>query len=256
MTAPVVRATATPHKFTATDTVTITKPSGTVDGDLLVFVLESAEAATDVSTWPYGSWVPGHRTTGSGQCGLIGYKLVASSEPSSWTFTLNGARNGIATVVVIDGSTTANTLSGTEAGQQTVSGTSHATPNITTDVADCLLLTNYGSDRGGSRTWTQGSDTELMDDEETSLWVSLAIFSAVAATADTYSKTGTSSANCIGDTGIMAIRPVSGTQVSDNQTAYLKGRDTASDNQPAYTKGRDVSRSEEHTSELQSQSNL
>lgn len=219
MAAPTVRGTCTPITFVAAASAIVVDTVGAQNGDILVVFAEFAEAAGDITTYPDANWATDHRTTGGGQAGICGYKLTAASEGVSWTFTFGSgvSRTGIITVVIIDGSTTDNTTSGTGAGQQTASGTSHATPSLTTGENDALVLSHFGADTNTTKTWTGGGTTELMDAEEATANINLAVYSSVQATAGSVSKTGTSSGNQACDTGIIAFSPNAGLGGTVNQ---------------------------------------
>ena len=211
MAAPTVRGTCTPVVFIGvSSSLIIVDTVGAVDGDILVLFWESAEAATAITAYPDGSWVQpsGFPVTGNGASCSMAYKLSAASEGATWTFTLDAStRNGIATVVIVDGSTTDNQLNGTPAGAQDTNGTSHTTPSLTTTVNDCLVLTQFGADSTGSRTWSGGGDAELMDAEESGTWTDQAIYRTTQASSGSVTKTATSSANCIASMGIIAFSP-------------------------------------------------
>ena len=214
MTAPVVRGTCTPVPFVGVSAdIVIVDTVGAVDGDILVLKWESAESATAITGYPDVSWVQpsGFPVSGNGASCSMAYKLIAASEGASWTFTLDAStRNGIATVVIIDGSTTDNQLAGTPAGAQDTNGASHTTPALTTPVNDCLVLTLFGADSTGSRTWSGGGDAELADAQEGGTWTSMAIYSSVQALAGSVTKTATSSGNVIASMGIIAFSPNAG----------------------------------------------
>lgn len=67
---------------------TISKPSTVTDGDLLVFVVFNANNVRTVTGLPSGLTL-GFSDTG-GANGVRIYTKIASSEPSSYTFTFNG----------------------------------------------------------------------------------------------------------------------------------------------------------------------
>lgn len=211
MAAPQVRTTVQNQTFTAATQVVISKPVGVADGDILVVFIMFAEATGDITVYPDANWSTAYRTTGGGQAQVCGYKLIAASEGSTWTFQFGGSRNGIAHLVVIDGDTTNNELTGTPAGQQNATGSSQTTPSLTTGVNDALVLTSFGGDTNATRSWSGGGDVELADGEEGTLFVTLAVYSSEQATAGAVSKTATvTGGNLPTDTGIIAFAPNAG----------------------------------------------
>lgn len=202
----------TPVAFTSATSVTITDTVGVNDGDVLVLVLQSAEAAFTMSSYPDAGWGGEISVSGGGQLGLMARKLTASSEGSSWTFNFGGTQNGIATVIVI--TDTDNQEHGTASMSQSGNGSSHTTPSITPDVDGCTIISLFGSDDGQTMTWSGGSGTLLISQpaEETSTWTSIAAWVEVQATAGAYTNTATSDNNCVSNNGVMAFGPAGGTQ--------------------------------------------
>lgn len=81
----------TTSNWTSNSTLTVDKPSGTVDGDLLVAVI-CYDNAESMSTVPSG-WTDMVNTTGASPVDTYTrfYYKVASSEGSSWDWVLSGA---------------------------------------------------------------------------------------------------------------------------------------------------------------------
>lgn len=131
MAAPVIASTAT------SGSATCNKPTGTVDGDLLVAFASDASVAAISS--PAG-WTEIIETGGM----TVAWK-IAASEGSSYTFT-----NAECVVIHrITGSNTSAPIDVHGNAHAGVANPKHATaPSVTTTVADCLLL--YGADHKGS----------------------------------------------------------------------------------------------------------
>jgi hypothetical protein len=210
MTAPVVRGTCTPVDFVGANSVTIPDTVGAQDGDILVFFIQSPDGTTDVTSWPDVDWINGPRVTGSGKTGEMGYKLEASGEGASWTFGWSGSHTGIATVLVIDGSTADHQLNGTPAILRTSLGTSHSTPSLITTVDECLVIGMFGgeSEALAPTTWSS-TDTELCDEEEPTTFTSLAVYAFMQESAGSISLSATSSTSMRANCGIIAFSPVS-----------------------------------------------
>jgi hypothetical protein len=96
---PVMGTVATPTiSFSAysssaanSSTVTLNKPTGTADGDLLIVFISSLSNTDLVTAEPSSGWV-GDNYIGTGQTHVnyVSYK-VASSEPSNWSWTMTSA---------------------------------------------------------------------------------------------------------------------------------------------------------------------
>lgn len=84
--APEFVASASTQKTATGATLTINKPTGTVEGDLMVAVMAARSATTDVWSGDTG-WTE-VADYGNGKPALrLAYKLAGASEPSAYTFT-------------------------------------------------------------------------------------------------------------------------------------------------------------------------
>ena len=129
--------------------MTISKPVGTADGDLLVAAINLASLAA--ITAPAG-WIQINDTTHSTNAGhVVTYYKIASSEPASWTWTFAsslcdgwvGAYTGINTSEPFDVSSNANNLNGVA---------TIIAPSVTTTYSNDLLIGVFAG--GGTRTGT------------------------------------------------------------------------------------------------------
>jgi hypothetical protein len=113
MAAPVAESVSA-DSDTSSDTLTLNKPSGTVEGDLLVCFLDAIDGS-DISSDTFSStgWtVKGHSDYHPGDYVTDGvlYKVAGASEPSSYDFVFTTTPNGIWGVLVrISGADTAGT---------------------------------------------------------------------------------------------------------------------------------------------------
>ena len=74
----------------SSDTATVNKPSGTVDGDLLVVGL-MLEGGSNTGVTPPSGWTLIRRTDNSTNSGMATYRKVAgASEPANYAFDLSG----------------------------------------------------------------------------------------------------------------------------------------------------------------------
>ncbi len=188
-------------------TITITKPSGTASGDVLIAGI-SFETGTDETsiTVPSG-WTLVRRVNNSNNEGLAVYRKVAGgSEPASYAWTFAQSRSlsgGIMAFTGVDNTTPIDV----ENGQATAQNTTHATPSLTTTQANTVLVTHFAIPQ--SATWTPPTGmTEQYDVPETNRGNSLegdTVAQAVAGA--TGAKTATANASDVGVTHILALRP-------------------------------------------------
>lgn len=155
-------------------TTVISKPSGTVDGDLLVAVLVgSRNGGTNpaMSSAPSG-WTLFHSTTVDSSTGImLSYYKVASSEPTSWTWTWTSSAPDFAGAVVrVNGHAAPGTLAPvTDDGTTADSASATFTGGVTPAATDSLLLfLAFSKDAGNSHsaqaiTTSNPSWTEVLD---------------------------------------------------------------------------------------------
>lgn len=143
-----LRNVTTVDQSTGSANITINKPTGTVDGDVLYALIE-ADGSTTV-TAPTGWTLLDTRSPGSSQQTKV-YRKVASGEGASWTWTTSGG----ATPIIYDGMV----ASWTGVDTTTVTdGSTGGTGNSTTAAAPTLTptQTNDASVVGYS-TWNSSS---------------------------------------------------------------------------------------------------
>lgn len=143
-------------------TLTINKPTGTVQNDVMIASI--AVRPNTATITPPGGWTLVRRMDNANATAnsLAVYRKVAgASEPTnySWTFsTSTGSAGGIQAFAGVDTATPINV----ENGQNTASSLSHATPSVTTTVANTMLVTSHGI--SNADTWTPPTGmTEAFD---------------------------------------------------------------------------------------------
>ncbi len=144
-------------------TITVNKPTGTINGDVM---LASVVVVTNTSTviTPAG-WTlvqNSNQTNGSTSRLYTYYKVAGASEPSSYAWTFSGANNGaVAGIASLTGVDPASPIDAS-ASQTTASSTSHTALSVTTTVAGDMLVTIH--EFSSSRTWTPPAGmTEAVD---------------------------------------------------------------------------------------------
>lgn len=124
----------------------VTKPTGTADGDLLVAIMGSDPDTVSASSldapagWTLRSTSP---TGGAATAGWMKFwTKTAASEPSSWTFTTSSLSDCHITVLAITGANNSSPIDGTPAWTSNTGtlNTSHVFPSITTSQTNSLRI--------------------------------------------------------------------------------------------------------------------
>lgn len=143
--------------------LTVTKPAGTVDGDLIVVV---GYLETDTNTWSaIGSgFTEVKNIDNTGLFDLRCWYKWASGEPASWTWT--PTTNAWRTVVVASysggsGSGTQPDVSSSAQGDAVTPVSNQTAPSVTTTANDDLLVFGYGNFSGTNMTTAQGAATNV-----------------------------------------------------------------------------------------------
>ena len=196
-------------------TITIAKPSGVVDGDLLVAFF-SEDTDTPRITAPAG-WSPmagtGINADGSIVVGtsavLQCFYKVASGEGASWGFTPSTSYTGVSGVVAYSGGDTSTPID-VAAGTSTASGTNHTSASITPSVANTMLVGIWMVDSNAANSWSSADMTERIDQSSgATQYVTLALYDLAYASTAAVSKTATFTATDRAAVLLLAIRPAS-----------------------------------------------
>ena len=194
-------------------TLTITKPAGVVANDVMVASVAVTPSLVGI-TAPSG-WTLVRRTDNAGPTSnslAVYQKAAGSSEPASYAWTVSGATFAVGGVQAFSGVDTANPVD-VENGQTTASSLTHATPNVSTTLANAMVVTSHGF--ASSRTWTPPSGmTESFDrpngaNNATGLSIEGSrVLQALAGASG--AKTATAAGNAdAGNAHILALRPAS-----------------------------------------------
>src|SRR5437879_4318901 len=185
----------------------ISKPSGTVAGDVMIATI-AVRPNTATITAPAG-WTPvlPRVDNSAGTESLAIYRRTADASDSSVTdylWSTSGATFAMGTIQSFSGVDTANPIDVWN-GQATASSTTHATPDVTTTVANTLLVAAHAM-ASGSVYWTPPTGmTEIVDVQvgSTTGGITLEGSNAVQATAGaTGAKTATNGANTTPSSGV------------------------------------------------------
>jgi hypothetical protein len=159
---PTYRAVAAAAEFNGDTTAVCNKPTGTVDGDLMVGFFYTGDGfySTVADLTPPAGWTTVNELL-TGNAPIIGiYYKVASSEGASYTWTCNdGSNRGLAIVTVTTGTYDTGTPIGTTSGVDYSRATANASallaaPTITPAVDECLGIAFFVTS-GDSNTYTQ-----------------------------------------------------------------------------------------------------
>ena len=210
--APQVRSVAS-NAGNSLASITINKPAGTVQGDLLVATVSHQSGGNRSMTAPAG-WtaIAGTDVFEGTNAHIHGwYRVAGGSEPASYTFTMTGGdgRDTAGGIIAISGANQATPIN-VSAGQSNGSSPSPsvAAPSITTTVPNTLLI--FAGSGATSATYTQPGNMAEQFDRTTSGTYKVSIEAATQALAGS-GATGTRTAlasTSVRSVGIMiAVRP-------------------------------------------------
>jgi len=197
-----------------TTSITIDQPAGTIQDDVMIASVAVTPSTTTIT--PPSGWTLVRRTdNGSATTNSLAVyrKAAGASEPTAYTWTLGGATaaaGGIQTFMDVD---TANPID-VENGQTTASGTAHATPSVTTTVANAMVVTSHAF--ASSATWSVSGMNEEFDiaSETPTVSAGISIVGAwvrQAAAGATGTKSATASGQAdSGNAHILALKPATG----------------------------------------------
>jgi len=192
-------------------TLTITKPSGVATNDVLIGSVAVTPSSATIT--PPAGWTLVRRTNNAGPTAnslAVYYKVATASEPASYAWSTSGASFTVGGVQAFSGVDTATPID-VENGQTTPASLTHATPNLTTTVANTMVVTSHAF--ASSSTWTPPSAmTESFDrpsgsNNATGLSIEgNRVLQPLAAATGT--KTATAAGNAdAGNAHLLALRP-------------------------------------------------
>jgi hypothetical protein len=166
-----------------------------------------------VTLTPPAGWTLVNRSdnTNANANSLAVYSKVAASEPANYTWGISGATGGVGGIQSFVGVDTSSPID-VQNGQNTASGLAHATPSVTTTVADTMLVTSHAF--ASAATWTspagmtQGFTASSIATPNTN-GISIQcnyVIQATAAATGAKSATAANDAD-VGNAHILALRP-------------------------------------------------
>ncbi|MCK4500302.1 hypothetical protein KAU11_07380 [Candidatus Babeliales bacterium] len=198
--------------YASRTTTSLTKPSGTVDGDLLVAVFAHNDDKT-ISTVPTGWTQQGTTANAISGINTYIYYKVAASEPSSWDWVLNASTFTAGVVLRVDGQKSTGYSDQFAGATVTNDDTPTYTNTITPTSALALIIfviTGDGDNNSSASgyavvtddpTWTERAD---MNGNGRLMAVATAIRTATSATGDSSATLSGTTANVIDTTGIIS----------------------------------------------------
>ncbi|MBN1873625.1 MAG: VWA domain-containing protein, partial [Anaerolineae bacterium] len=140
---PAFESLATATAGSDTTSLTINKPSGTTEGDLLIAIL-STDGNETLS--PPSGWTEIDRGTAQGNAATLGvwYKVAGVSEPGFYTFTWSRAEQAVGAILRYSGADTGDPINAS--AHNTGNNDSPRAPSITTTVDNARILRIYGAD--------------------------------------------------------------------------------------------------------------
>lgn len=219
MAVPVVETTSSVEVTTASTSVTVTKPTGTADGDYLVAFVAADRGSSGYPTAAPSGWTQIAQDAsgaGSTHAACTAYaKTAGASEPADYTWTLPSAYLAVATMHRVSGVDTdaAINASATATDSNTQN---HDSASVTTDTADCLVLRAAAFDGGSALIVTVPSgETELANPASTAATAGnqLSVSSSSRATAGSTGTGQFTSDKVAGDhwaSVTLAIKPTAG----------------------------------------------
>ncbi len=226
------------HQTALAGTTVVTKPTGTVDGDLLIVFVGSNARTETVNSVPSGwTLIVSDDSAAANNAILYTYYKIASSEGASWTWGWTGstANKGWG-ALRFDTFQTASPINTSAIGQDTNDGTANYTNTITPTVDNCMLvmiaLAKDNSTTGASGyaittsnpTWTERIDADL--GTNTTIVAATAIRPQTTATGDSFINWGTDEGTEDSQCAIIAINRI--TDFSANLTDTVTLTETLS----------------------------
>ncbi len=212
-------------------TITINKPSGVIDGDLLIafFSEDSDSPRITASGWTAfsgtGIGASGEIVVGTSAVLQCFYK-VASSEGASWNFTPSASYTGVVGVIAYSGVDTTTPID-VAAGATPASSTTHASASITPSVINTMLVGIWMIDSNGANTWSTGDMNERVDQSTgSSAFVTLSVHDLIYGSTSAVTKTATFTASDAAAVLIIALKPASSGVTGD--ASITQAADTAS----------------------------
>jgi hypothetical protein len=173
------------------NSVVVNKPTGTVDGDVMLAVFCHATGTTDVSLSAPAGWTMIGTAGVNGDLNGKAWYHVASSEGASYTFTSTTSNDCVIMIASYSGVNTSSPIN-TSAQNYPASTSATCSIAVTTTLTNCMLVMFAMADTGATETltWT-GSMTEFQDGTYEATFLVLGGAQEQTTTATTYTRVAT-----------------------------------------------------------------
>ncbi len=187
------------------NSLAIALPAGTTANDVMIAAIGVRPASVTIT--PPSGWTLVRRTDNTTNSLAVYSKVAGGSEPSSYAWDVTGS-TGVAGGIQAFKGVDLTTPIDVENGQATASSLSHATPSVSTSVANTVLVTAHAY--AGSATWSPPSGvTEAVDVAAGGLSIETG-YVLQTPTGASGAKTATAASGAAeGNTHILALRPTS-----------------------------------------------
>jgi len=189
------KASSFKQNTTASSTLVIDKPTGTIDGDIMIAFMGNNLGDTGAWSTPAG-WTEVY-DRGDGDMMLVAYK-VASGEGANYTFNASVSSNGYGGQIL----TFANALFDV-GGAATTSTSPLVAPSITVATANSVLLAMYIRQANGITFTTPSGMTSLISGTIGGVGPSWHIFSQEVDAGATGTRSSTQSAGTLHSSGLL-----------------------------------------------------
>jgi len=189
-------------------TLTITKPAGVAQNDVMIASI--AVGPNTATITPPAGWALVRRmdqASGTSNSLAVYSKLAGASEAASYDWTFSAGHTGAAGG--IQAFSGADPTIEVENGQNTASGTSHATPSVTTALNNTMIITSHGVG-AATTTWTPPSGMSETVDANGGSAALETNYVLQAAAGASGAKSATATVAGTGNAHILALRRVLG----------------------------------------------
>jgi hypothetical protein len=173
------------------NSVVVNKPTGTVNGDLMLAVFLHATGTTDVNLSAPAGWTMIGTAGINGDLNGKAWYKVAASEGASYTFTSSPSNVCAIMIASYSGVNTSSPIN-TSAQNYPAATSATCSISVTTTLTNCMLVMFALADTGATETltWT-GSMTEFQDGTYEATFLVLGGAQEQTTTATTYTRVAT-----------------------------------------------------------------
>lgn len=182
---------------TGTTSITINKPSGTIEGDLMVAIID-VNVISSIPTPPSGWNLKQSDSVSTGGVFEIYYKVAGGSEPSDYTWSWSGSQRAGGSIATFIGSFDADPQEGAFNFEE--DNTSATVTSISlTHTGSVMVIYLSGYDQAAGGVWSQSTSSftdATANDGSNNTYIGYQLFTGPISTGDAdYSVAGGSSAS-------------------------------------------------------------